>query len=531
MTDAAVDQERLLPSRPWRIGGWQSGFGARTLIVVLLSEVVVLALAHLPLSLSWDAFAFMDEGANLSVQTLLDRGLVPTVDFGYPYGLLPLLMGRLWFGVFGLTPVAYAAAMMVIDLLIAWGLARCISALKAGSAGIALVVIAMPWAALASYINLVHGVEATLICHAFAEQASGRRSRALAFLTACLFVKPTMAYLYGFLLMVLIIRDARRSGGIHSMLWALAPSAATAVILLIICGGWFGVKPLMNSLLPLTGVANYQALNYGFFRGVGRRFWLPDHVWPSFYILTPAGHYLVGTVVLLGAAAFLLRKAGGSSDSKAYGDEVVICCGIMQLAFLVAFYGDFMSWTYYYYILIIGLVGLAAHGGRFAITVLLIAVAALVGDKYQFSWVKSRWMTTRPTADMAGLWTSEDERNEWHEIRKLVGDRQVSILNTGEGLTTIMPGYAPAEVMFFSPGITLLPDLNRKLIQIASAEFVLIRNYTANQTFLDQWPKFRRAVDGCELVLSTTQYLLFRRLRPPKMPINSLAGDGQERAH
>lgn len=461
----------------------------------------------------------MDQGANLSVQTLLDRGLVPTVDFGYIYGLLPLLIGRLWFGLLGLTPTAYAAAMLVVDLLIAWGLARCVSAMKVGPAGIVLVVVAMPLAALASYINLAHAIEATLICHALAEHALGRRSRALALLTACLFVKPTMAYVYGLLLMLLIVRDARASG-VRGVLRALAPSAATALILLMLCGCWFGVKPLMNSLLPLAGAANYRYMNYGFFRGVGQRFWLPDHVWPTYYLLTPTGHYLVGTVVLFGAALVaLLRQTRSPSGTRAYADEVIACCGIMQLTFLTAFYADFMSWTYYYYILIIGLAGLAARGGRSATLVLLIAVAALVGHKYRYSWIKSQWAMARPTADMAGLWTSEDDRNEWHRVLEIIRDRHVSVLSTqGEGLTTIMPGFAPAETMFLVPGIPLKRDLRRKLDQVASASFILIRNNTTNRPFLDLWPEFRKALDGCELALSSTQYLMYRRVLRPGMP-------------
>jgi hypothetical protein len=519
MTEEVADQERLRPSQPGRESGWRTRFGVRTVTVLFLAEVLVLALAQLPLSLSWHAFTFMDQGANLSVHTLLDRVLVPTVDFGYPYGLLPLLIGRLWYGLLGLTPSAYAAAMLVVDLLIAWGLARCLAALKAGLAGLALMVVAMPFAALASYINLTHAVEAMLICHALAEHALGRRSRALALLTACLFVKPTMAYVYGLLLVLLIIRDARASG-VRGILRALAPSAATALILLMLCGCRFGVKPLLNSLLPLAGAVNYRAMNYGFFHGVGRRFWLPDNVSPTFYLATPAGHYLVGTVVLFAAAvAALPRLTRRPSTTRAYGDEVVACCGIMQLTFLTAFYADFMSWTYYYYILIIGLAGLAARGGRSAVVVLLIAAAALMGDRYSFRWIKDHWEMCRPTPDMAGLWTSGDEREEWHRVLEIIGDRHASVLSTnGEGLTTIMPGFAPAENMFILPGIPLALDLNRKLDQVASAELVLVCHNTTNRPFLDLWPEFREALDGCELVLHSARYLIYRRLRPPGMP-------------
>ena len=525
MTGEVADQQRLRPPQAWRTAVWQFQLQARTLTLLFLAEALVLALVQLPSNLSWGAFAFMDQGANLSVQSLLNRGLVPNVDFGYPYGLLPLLIGRGWFGLLGLTPSAYAAAMLVVDLLIAWGLARCLAAMKTGLAGVALVLVAMPAAALASYINLTHAVEATLICHALAEHASGRRPRALALLTACLFVKPTMAYIYGLLLVLLIIRDGWESG-VRGILRNLLPAAATGVMLLILVGGWFGVKPLLNSLLPLAGAANYKHLNYGFFRGVGRRFWLPDDVWPAFYLVTPAGHYLVGTIVLaLAAVAAVRRSVRDASGTRAYGDEIIACCGIMHLVFLTCFYADFMSWTYYYYILIIGLAGLAAHGGRSAALVLLIAAAALAGQKYPFAAIRDRWKTTRPIADMAGLWTNEAEREEWQRVRVVIGDRRASVLSTnGEGITILLPGFAPSENMFTSRGITLPVDLQRKLDQVASAESVLIRGDTTHTSFLDLWPEFREALDGCELVHSSSRYLIYRRQRPPKIPVTPTGG-------
>jgi hypothetical protein len=488
--------------------------GKRTLIGLFLAEVVVLAFVQLPLSMSWDTFAFMDQGANLAVQTLIGRGFIPTVDFGYLYGLLPLLVGRLWFGAFGLTPFAYAGAMLVIDLLIAWALARCVLAMKVGPAGIALVAIAMPFAALASYINLAHAIEATLICHALAEHALGRKSRALALLTACLFVKPTMAYLYGLLLLVLIFRDGK-SGGVRSVLWRLAPSAATAVALLIICGFSFGPKSVAHSLLPVTGALNYRYMNFGFFRGVGRQFWLPENATAAYYLFTPAAHYLVGTVIIFCAAGvLLLRQARSSFTNISRTEEVVICCGIMQCVFLSVFYGDFMSWTYYYYILIVGLAGYSVLGGRPAALVLLIAAASLVGDRYQFSWIKASWLSTRPTADMAGLWASDSDRKEWHHVLQIVKDRRTSVLSmNGEGLTTIMPGFAPAENIFLFPGIPLPEDLKRKLDQVASADFVLFRK--TGKDFLDLMPEFRQALDGCKVVFSSPHYLIYERLRSP----------------
>jgi hypothetical protein len=268
-------------------------------------------------------------------------------------------------------------------------------------------------------------------------------------------------------------------------------------------------------------------LNYGFFHGVGRRFWLPDDVWPAFYLVTPTGHYLVGTVVLAAAAvAAVTRLARHASSGSVYADEVIACCGILHLTFLTCFYADFMAWTYYYYILIIGLAGLSARDGRSAALVLLIAAAALIGQKYPFGSIKNSWKFTRPTADMASLWTTKGEREEWHEVRAIIGDRRASVLSTnGEGLTVLIPGFAPPENMLISPGLPLSVDLRRKLDQVASAEFVLIHRNTTHTSFLDLWPEFREALNGCELVHSGSRFLVYRRLRPPEMPATTPGGN------
>ena len=325
-TPSAGEQAPLVPPVRFRL---------RTLTILFMAEALLLALAQLPLTLDFNSFVHMDQGANLTVQRLLDRGRVPITDFGYQYGLATLLIGRAWFALFGRTPVAYAGAMVVVDLLIAWGLARCAYALRSGLVGIALFVCTVHATAMCSYINLAHACEAVLICHALAEHASGRRPRALALLTAALFIKPVMAYLYGFLLIVLIVRNVRLRGLVPS----LVPAAITGILLFVTLAVWFGFDVVIQSLLPLRGADSYKQLNYGFFFGVGRRFWLPQPLTPRYYIFSPAGHYLVGSVVLFAAAVpsiwRLVRKSASTSDSsKVAFRSAKVRLGLDQIKFL-----------------------------------------------------------------------------------------------------------------------------------------------------------------------------------------------------
>src|SRR5664280_822894 len=78
--------------------------------------LIALQILHLPETLSFTAFAFGEPGANLSVIYLVRHGMHPNVDFGHSYGLLGLLFSDIWFRITGLTPVAYWAGILVLEL-------------------------------------------------------------------------------------------------------------------------------------------------------------------------------------------------------------------------------------------------------------------------------------------------------------------------------------------------------------------------------------------------------------------------------
>jgi hypothetical protein len=487
-------------------------FGLWTLTAVFMAESLVLGLLQRPANLDFLSFALMDRGANLTVQGLLDRGLVPTIDFGYQYGLVALAIGRSWFALLGRTPAAYALAMMVIDLLIAWGLARCAHALRAGPVGIALIIFTIPGTTLASYINFAHAGEAGLICHALAEHAYGRRSRALAILTACLFMKPVMAYVYGFLLVLLIVR----SEGIRRLVRSAVPAAVTGVLFFMGLAAWLGPEAVIRSLSPLRGVGAYRILNHGFFFGIGQPFWYPEDVKLRYYVFSTAGHYLAGSVILIAAAiTSIWRLARRPFASDEVNTELIACCGIMHLSFLTYFYGAPFSWCYYYYILIIGLVAMANRGRRSMILIALLAIAAFVGDKDFGGSVKHMWRDLKPGGDTFGLWADTASREEWRQVRQLLGDKPACLVaNNGGCLELFMPQFVAPEDIFMTPGYPTDAELQRKLARVTNAEVVLISKQGCVRPMLELWPEIREAIKGFELVKSTENFLVYERRRP-----------------
>src|SRR5271154_6268865 len=70
----------------------------RQLFVIFAIESVAIQIARLPVDLGFSRFGFFDFGANLTLQSLIGSGYRPAIDFGFAYGLLGLLIGKVWFG-------------------------------------------------------------------------------------------------------------------------------------------------------------------------------------------------------------------------------------------------------------------------------------------------------------------------------------------------------------------------------------------------------------------------------------------------
>ena len=241
------------------------------LTIVLIIEVLAVAAFQFPL-VRFDRFAIFDSGGELAIQNLISRGYRPAVDFGYLYGLLPLLVGRIWYGLAGLSPETFRIEVIACMIFTAWGMARFARDNHVGLVGFVLMLLAIPDLLLVTYIGLVQSLEQALLVNALAEQARGRRGTALALLTVCCFVKPSLAVLQGFAVVIAIavnMRSTERPAYIST----LAPAVLTALISASLLAATFGYVPLCRTILPHTGMAVYQLAGFGFFRGIGRNFW------------------------------------------------------------------------------------------------------------------------------------------------------------------------------------------------------------------------------------------------------------------
>ncbi len=481
--------------------------------LLLIAIVVALALFQSPAERFLRYIAF-DSGVDLTMQHLMDRGYRPAVDFGCPYGLLPLLINRAWYAALGLSPGAYRVEAVLGTCLTAWGMARFAAARRLGAAGLALIALSMPDVLFSAYNTSVHVLEPALLVHGLAEQARGRRGSALALATAACFVKPSLGYVYG---LVLLICIALASKGSARGYWgrALGPAAATGLVLAAAVALAFGVGPLLRTILPLAGMVNYQQEGYGFFRGTGRAFWVLPGGGLRDYFRYEVGFWLLGTAWLVGRGlAGLWRLGRGrASEDERKDDEVVATCATLHVVFVTLLYGNRMSWVYYFSILILGIAA-TAKGRRRAAVVWGLAALLLVSDRSKLLTTYREWSASAPSVETLGLWATPAERSEWRAVLELTRGHRPVLLTTIEGSAPLAPRFAPPVAAYFFPGLTLPAEVRRKAGQLATAGMIVAvvpRDWRGFRL----WPELAAALDGCEPVYEGGTFRVYRRVRPP----------------
>ena len=453
---------------------------------ILCFEALAIGLLRLASDVRFDWFAFFDGGAELTVHALIARGLRPTVDFGYIYGLLPLAIGEAWYRVVGLTPGAFAVLSIAGGVLTAWGIARTLAALRVGWVGLIWVMVAMPIGLIsAAQPSLTHVLEPVFLTHAIAGLAEGRRSQALALASACLFVKPSMAYLVvASVLVVMTFRDRPRTW--RSWARLLVPFFLIVSSLGLSLGVFFGPKVLLNTLVPLTGRAVYRANGFGFLFGSGRAFWLPERPKVSHYYETFAGAWLVAAIALT-VSAFIPFFRGKRDRS---GTEVILVCAVLHAAFLGLFFGNQWSWVYYFSMLVIGIAATSTRSRAGLRITAFLTVLCLPSAGRSLQGPIEAWQGRERSAETFGLWASPIVRQEWQTVLDLTRGRKTAILATSDGAATLDSRLMEPVMSFLVRGHFRPQELAKKLAQIRESEAVVVANPAPGDPWFDEWPEF-----------------------------------------
>ncbi len=476
------------------------------------AEVVVFALIRLPLDLSFEAYAFADRGSFLTVCYLVARGGRPAIDFGYPYGLLAALLGEAWFHLFGLTPLASEAAMIVCALAIAWAFARLASAMRLGFVGVTFLAVTFPFTILGCYVSLVYAFEAAVLCNGLAENAANRRSNALALATAACLIKPSMGYLYGLILLMFMLMDARRLGAktersldVRAFVAALVPAVLTGVILVAMLGTAFGFRSLAATLMPASGRAFYRFFGYGSVLYGGQGLLYQPGKIPEYYLFTVAGFWIAGTIWLIVAGARAAWKMTGSllaGHALGAGHEFVLTCAILHLAFITLFFGGEGSWEYYAYVLVMGAAATSIWSAADARVVAWFAALALMGQTAHVGKAAQAWRTTSPSAQTDGLWASAKERDAWQRVLAVTAGRDTAVITFQGAVAVLFAQFVRPLGAYLVPAESLSSEISgteQRLREMPTIFAVTSGDYSAALAF---FPQFRRMLQERSVILS-----------------------------
>ena len=431
------------------------------------------------------------------MQHLVSHGLRPEIDFGYNYGLLPLLVGKLLFGALGNSPRTYALAVSLIECFTALGIARIAAALHDRGFEWAFMIFALPFL-FGRYDNLPYALEAAFLTNAFAEQLRGRFGLALALALSAALCKPAMGYLYGAFLLLMLVGEVDRG----RMRWreiarTLRPAAVTAVAMALVLSAVFGPQSLLATILPVQGITHYRAMHSLGFHFEELSFVKPSGVNWHYYLGTYTTLWMVCEAWLVIAGIIVFVQYIRGPGREAFSGRFVMTMCMLAVADLLFFS------EHYKYVTLIGGAACIAFQNRWqktlAVCVCLIAMAAFL-NRFK-SELMFREAVTRNGAT-GWLWAAPDLNLEWDRAMTIAAGRKTAALGEMGGAGLVFPGIESPVGAFFFPGSALPDDLSREYRQLAAASVVILFHPDGRETVtvLDDYPSLRAAVADDALI-------------------------------
>ncbi len=458
-------------------------------------EVVVALVVQWHDYFLFDEYAFLDQGSQLAAQHLVSGGLRPAIDFGYTYGLLPLLAGKLLFGVLGNSPGTYALTVSLIECFTALGIARIAAALDDRGFEWAFAILTLPFL-IARFDNLPYALEAAFLTNAFAEQLRGRLGTAMSLALCAALSKPAMGYLYGAVLLLMLFGEVARG----RMLWieiarTLRPALVTVVVLAAVLSAVFGPGSVLGTILPIQGITHYRAMHSLGFHSEELSFLKPSGVNWHYYIGTYTTLWMVCEVWLVTAGIFVFVQY--TRGRETLSGRFVLTMSVLAVADLLLFSG------HYKYLTLIGGMACIAFQSRWqktlAVCVCLIAIPAFL-NRFR-SELMFKETVTRDAAT-GWLWTAPDLNVEWERAMSIAVGRKTAALGEMGGAGLVVPGIESPVGAFFLAGAALPDDVSREYRQLAAAPVVILfyRYPQETGTVLDDYPALKAAVADDEVV-------------------------------
>jgi hypothetical protein len=495
---------------PVKSRGVRSDPSALTLFLVFAGVNVANYIFHWPNLLQFEHFPFGDPGSNLYLHKMISSGLTPTVDFSYPYGLLGALFGDVWFGLFGLHPYAFAGVGLLYCVCMSHGFALFCRELRWGWLTAIALAVLMPFSVTPSQASITYCLEAVAILYGLAFQSQGRLAEALGMATIGALVKPSLSYVFGAILVALILwklnvdGKARFPAAWWSQFRFAAGAVSFGVVALVLRYGW---QPLLSTLFPVAGRANYRAMHYGFFTGVGRNFWIPAGARAGYYLGTVAGFWILATVTLLAGSMWLLAT-GPRSRREIF--QTGLTATALHFIFITIFFAHAWSWSYYSYLVAIGLAAFLTMFRKSRFAVASLCAVAAIGYYADTRETTIEWRRSQPAAAQIGLWMTASQRKDWSHALELARNHRVLALSMAGWPSLLEPAIRTPSRWFTEPALINPRERQSTVEAIRQANVILIHDspWTAP---IGDLPEFREELSQFERAEQRTLYTVLVR--------------------
>lgn len=478
-------------------------------------------------------YVFGDIGASWHAVELIARNKLPGVDYAYQYGALSLRIFDLALDFLGRSPTGCYNFGMACTWLMAVGLIGFACRVKAAWPA---VLPALFWVVASErivFLSSAHALE-PLVLSAAVLAAMGNRPRlGIALCVVGWFIKPAMAIV----LLSLIV--ARRFLDIHplkhyckGLMGDLLTAVVTGLGCFAVTAAWLGWQSAASMLVPIQGVGVYKASNFGFFHGSGSLFYYMPGAGPGYYFGTQSASWLAINGFLLILSIFILcgwfqRKRRDRTYRDELGEWTVIFV-IAHSAFVAGFYGTLWTWTYYAWLMWMGLVaGLTwlttrcPHGKRAAIGLaFFFSAISIVGNYANYKQLRDSLKSDQPLEQKYGTFASPEFIEAWNEMSRLLsGDGPITIsLTMGNGGSILGHPWVSPDYWCIAPGDSFKPMFAERDRAMDQSSFIVL---FMHQT-LDSYPETRKRLE------SQFERVYFKTVAPSQLELWKRRSEGAQ---
>jgi hypothetical protein len=473
------------------------------------------AVLLLPSALDFRNFAFRDLGSFQHLNRLIALGLRPGLDFGFPYGLLGVLIQHFYFAAFGEGhwPTVGLLIIYMLSMLTFWFL-LCLEigpstanfGILLGLAGMAIYIA--PWPPTPAHILMQLS-----LCFALYFLFKNRLSLALFIAVLGALAHPAMPIALAGLITLAIAWQwwQMPDRTVRGLAAQFVPAAAGYAAIVALMVPFFGWRSVLKSLLPLTGAAHYRAMHFGFFRS-GRYFWDPPDRHLGYYLFTPAGIWLLCSALLVALACMTVLRTAGKGSLQGRSLFVVVCCAL-HLVFIFALYGNYLTYVFYVFLLAAGvLVGISELANP-RLKIALSCSLLVLGLLSQVNGVKEglqTWRTGSVSAATANLYAPNDFQSEWKSVLSIAKNRHVFLVAYATGVDTYYPEIGSPQSWMLLPGITLPREDAYVLKQIRSSDIV-VEEREVTTRYIDQNREWQTALEDFPVVVSGRYFRIWSK--------------------